>query len=67
MFREPFRNNVSHLGRNTDYGECHFHIVPHVLDRAIHISECATEVNLRIKCKNSSINVSNLLKMIAIY
>ena len=67
MFREQFRNEVSQLGRNTDDGECHFRIVLHVLDRAIHISECTTEVNLRIKCKKSSINVSNLLKIIAIY
>ena len=67
MFRKQFRNAVSQLGRNTDYGECHFRIVLHVIDRAVYKSECTTEVNLRIKCLKSSIYMSNLLKIITIY
>ena len=67
MFWEQFRDAFSQLGRNADYGECNFRIVLHVIDRAIYKSECTTEVNLRIKCKKSSINLSNFLKIIAIY
>ena len=67
MFWKQFRNAVSQLGRNTDYVECNFRIVLHVIDRAVYISECTTEVNLRIKCLKSSIYMSNLLKIITIY
>ena len=35
MFREHFLNAVSQLGQNTDYGECHFRIILHVLDKAV--------------------------------